>query len=273
MSTRHVFPLALALALAATCAPAQVSVIGDLSQDHEALPGETYEGMIVVRNDSKEPQEAKVYQTDYRFSADGTNTYGEPGSMTRSNARWITFSPSTMVIPPQATVTVNFTIVVPAATPAHDIAGSYWSMLMVEGVPKESRESSQKQNLQKPEMGIRQTLRYGIQIATHVVRGGTRSVRFMQTKLLATPGNTKVLQLDLENTGTLWIRPDVSVELFDEKGISRGKFAGALYRMYPGTSVRQSIDFGVVTPGSYKAVVVVDAGGDDVFGAQYTFTF
>ena len=69
------------------------------------------------------------------------------------------------------------------------------------------------------------------------------------------------------------MRPEMYVELFDERGASVGTFRGALYRMYPGTSVRQSIDLTTVPPGTYKALVVVDAGADDVFGAQYTLKF
>src|SRR3990172_2835595 len=48
-------------ALAAIClvavfssARSQVSVIGDLSQDKEARPGESYEGAILVKNDTDE---------------------------------------------------------------------------------------------------------------------------------------------------------------------------------------------------------------------------
>ena len=72
---------------------AQVSIIGELSQDKDALPGDVYTGTIVIRNDTNEPQEAKVYQTDYTFQFNGTNNYGEPGLLPRSNAKWIAFSP------------------------------------------------------------------------------------------------------------------------------------------------------------------------------------
>jgi len=69
------------------------------------------------------------------------------------------------------------------------------------------------------------------------------------------------------------MRPDVYVELFSEQGVSVGKFPGVKYRTYPGTSVRQSIDISSVAKGTYKALIVVDAGGDDVFGVQYTIKF
>jgi len=258
---------------AAFHAAAQVSIIGDLSQDRQAHPGETYDGSILVKNDSNEPQQAKVYQTDYLFSFDGTNNYAEAGTTARSNARWITFSPSFVVVPPLGTAAVNYSVAVPESLGRAAPAGSYWSMLMVEGVPKESPESSIGRKNDRTEMGLRQTLRYGIQIATHIAGTGKRSVTFLGARLMKAAGVGTVLQVDVENNGTLWFRPDVYVELFDAQGASRGKFAGQKFRMYPGTSVRQQIDLHTVAAGKYKALVVVDAGGDDVFGAQYVLEF
>ncbi|MGH2566987.1 MAG: hypothetical protein ACRDGA_01510, partial [Bacteroidota bacterium] len=140
------------------------------------------------------------------------------------------------------------------------------SMLMVEGIPTGSPESSAKRN----QMGILQTIRYGIQIATTIANSGARKIRFVDRKLVTNEKGERILQVDIENTGDLLMRPEMYVELFDERGTSLGKFRGASYRIYPGTSVRQSIDLTAIPKGSYKALVVVDAGGDDVFGAQYT---
>ena len=253
-------------------AAAQVSIIGDLSQDHEARPGQTYDGSILIKNDSPEPQQAKVYQSDYLFSYDGTSNYADPGSTPRSNARWIAFSPSFVVVPPGGTASVNYTVAVPESLGRSAPAGSYWSMLMVEGIPSDAPESSLKKN-DRPELGLRQTLRYGIQIATHIAGTGKRSVKFLGARLMRVGGVGTVLQVDVENNGTLWFRPEVYVELFDAAGTSHGKFAGQRFRMYPGTSVRQQIDLHTIPAGKYKALVVVDAGGDDVFGAQYMLEF
>jgi hypothetical protein len=254
-------------------AGAQVSIIGDLSQDHDAVPGESYSGSILVKNDSNEPQEAKLYQTDYLFFFDGTNNYAEPGSTPRSNARWVSFSPSFLILPPQGSVVVNYTVAVPKVLSGKEPAGSYWSMLMVEGISKESPESSLPKANKKAEMGVRQTLRYGIQIATHISGTGTKSIKFVQAKLVKGNQGETLLQVDLEDNGTLGFRPEVYVELFDGKGVSKGKFPGHRYRLYPGTSVRQMIELNGIPPGTYKALVVVDAGGEDVYGAQYTFDF
>lgn len=251
-------------------AGAQISIIGELSQDQEAPAGGSYQGEITVRNDGTEPQEAKVYQTDYLFFSDGTNQYGEPGSAPRSNARWVRFSPSYIVIPPQSSTAVNYTVSVPADSTGKNLIGTYWSMLMVEGIAPGSAESALTSKKKLAEMGVKQTLRYGIQIATTIAATGKKSVRFVDSKIIKGPKGAVALQVDLEDNGTLGIRPEVYAEIFNAKGESQGKFPGHRYRMYPGTSVRQAIDLGTLVPGTYKALVVVDAGGEDVFGAQYT---
>lgn len=248
----------------------QISVIGELSQDHETRPGEQYDGTITVKNDTNAPQEAKAYQTDYLFYSNGTNRYDEPGTTPRSNARWITFSPAFMTVPPQGTVVVNFTVNVPNDP---KLVGSYWSMLMVEGIPQSSPESSRPMEKKKTEMGIMQTIRYGIQIATHIANTGTKKVEFKDPKVVTKEKEGRVFQIDVENTGDLGIRPEVYVELFNDQGVSLGKFQGVRYRIYPGTSVRQTIDVSGVPKGNYKALLVVDAGGDDIFGAQYNLQF
>ena len=250
---------------------AQVSVIGELSQDRDAQPGTAYDGAVIVKNDGGTPAEVKIYQTDYLFSCQGTSTYGEPGTNPRSNAGWIRFSPSSVIIPPHATQPIAYTVTVPADAATRQLTGTFWSMLMIEGIAQGSPESSMPGK--KGEMGIRQTLRYGVQIATTIAHTGTKSVRYLQVKLVAGKTGGRALQIDIEDNGTLGFRPGVYVELFDAKGSSVGKFPGTSYRLYPGTSVRETIDVGSIVPGSYKALVVVDAGGEDVFGAQYSLDF
>ena len=70
-----------------------------MTQERQAKPGETYRGTIVLRNTGAAPAEAKVYQTDYSFAADGSNLYGAPGRLPRSNANWISLSRELVTIP------------------------------------------------------------------------------------------------------------------------------------------------------------------------------
>jgi len=251
---------------------AQISVLSELSNDRQASAGQTYEGSITVRNDSKEPTEIKVYQTDYTFACDRTTRYDDPGSATRSNAGWITFRPVRALVAARGFVEIHYTVSVPAADPTGaGLAGSYWSMLMVEEIGRGSPESSM--GAREIQMGLQQKFRFGIQLATHIAGTGEKGVQFLDPQLKMQPDSTYALEVSVLNTGTLWMRPEVYAELFDEFGVSKGKFPGKQLRLYPGTCVRQAITLPTLPAGAYKALVVVDGGGNEAFGAQFTVNF
>src|SRR3954463_6856780 len=81
-------------------AAAQIAVVGNAVDEHEAGPGQRYVSSITVRNLTAEPQPVRIYQTDYRFSADGTSNFDSAGTVARSNAAWVRPSASSITIPP-----------------------------------------------------------------------------------------------------------------------------------------------------------------------------
>jgi hypothetical protein len=247
-------------------AEAKVVIVGGLTHERTVKVGETYRGVIFVRNTDEEAQEAKLYQTDYQFFFDGRSIYDDPGNTPRSNADWIVFSPKRLTIPPQEEVAVNYTIKVPDDK---SLVGTYWSMLMVEGISKGSLEASV---LGKGALGIRQVVRYGIQMVTHIGGSGLGKLEFLDIKLLK-EGDRKLLKIDIENIGERWLKPLLWVELYTQQGILVGRFEGGRLRIYPGTSVRYEVDLSEVLKGEYKALVVADCSGDDLFGASYTLKF
>jgi len=205
-----VFFLVFILFLMSAQTEAEVGISSGLSQEREAQIGETYRDTIIIRNNGNRPQEVKIYQTDYLFFSDGTNIYGEPGKDLRSNANWITFSPHRLIIPPKETATINYTINVPDDK---SLMGTYWSMMMVEGIGEEHPEASTHPEEGKVLLGITQVVRYGIQIITHIEDTGSRELKFTETKLLAKEDEGRIFQIDLENTGERWLVPLLWVEL------------------------------------------------------------
>jgi len=251
------------LLLVPLAADAGIQVLGNLSQDLEVQPGRTYEGSLEVQNPSDKPAEIRLYQTDYFFYADGNVLYGEPGQLPRSNAKWITFTPQQAVIPAKESIVVRYTVTVPSD---ESLTGSFWSLLMVEEVPEGSPESTRPSSDQVS-VGIRQVFRYGVQIATTVGATGSRQIRFTQVRLAADK-EKRSLVVDLENTGERWLRAALWVELYDTEGRYVGRFEGGTHRLYPGTTARFPADLVGVRDATYKALIVADCGGDDVFGAD-----
>ena len=259
--------IAAAFVLAVAPVQAQIAVRSALSDDREVAAGTTYQGTVTVANTSAVAQQAKVYLTDYRFDAEGANEYAAPGSTPRSNAAWVRFNPSVLTLPPGQTLPVQYTVTVPPE--AAERGGSFWSLLMVEAVPPDAPESTLGASTGEPQYGVRPVLRYGVQVATHVRGTGAVGVGFAGTELVRDEGGAHRLRVDVANTGTRMVRPEVWAEVFDAAGVSRGRLEGTVSRIYPGTSVRQQIRLGALPGGTYKALVVVDAGGDDVYGAEY----
>ena len=251
-------------------AVAGIAVVGGLTHEKVSKASETYRGIIFIKNPGEEPQEVKIYQTDYLFFSDGRNIYGEPGKDPRSNAGWITLNPSRTIIQPGDKSEVSYTVKLPNDKA---LVGTYWSMIMIEGIGKDSPESELGEP-QKGEVkvGIRTIIRYGIQMITHINNTGTRKLKILTTKLVKEE-EKRTLQVDIENIGERFLRPLLWAELYDEKGNYIGRFEGGQLRTYPGTSVRFKVDLSAVPEGKYKTLVVADCGSDDLFGATYNLEF
>jgi len=234
-----------------------ISVVGELTREKVAGPGERYEGRIEILNSGQNEEEVKVYQSDYLYFADGRNEYGEPGRVPRSNSKWIEFSPRQFVLPAGEKGIVNYIVRVPKSD---TLSGTYWSMLMVEPVRKlDPRTFTQGQ------FGIYTVFRYGIQMVTNINDTGIKSLKYSNIKLEKDSLNYMV-QFDLENNGERRLKATLWVELWDTNGKYVGKFSGNEARPFPGTSSRQEIHLPNVRPGTYKALLVADCGGEDVFG-------
>lgn len=258
---KHLLSLAAAALLAIpSLAAAQVAVISSTLEERPAAPGERYTGTVRVRNTSGQPQQARIYQTDYRFLADGRTFYEQPGTDPRSNAAWVQFSPSRITLAPGEEAAVSYTVAVPAGG---DVRGSFWSVLMVETVQPEARAAGRG-------VGITPSIRYAVQVATHVGQAERRIA--LEGARLTNEGGQRALEVDVVNTGEQADRLELRVDLFDADGAPAGRLASSRGLVYPGTSIHQRFEFPALPPGTYRALLVVDTGADEVFGAEYTLT-
>lgn len=263
--------LKLVIAALAFSAPvaahAQIAVLSSTVEEKTAAPGEKYSGTIVVSNPGATPQVARIYQTDYRFAADGTAHYDDPGTTTRSNAPWVTPQATRIVVPPNSQVAVPYSIAVPVSD---SLKGTYWSMIMVEGAPNEPTAGGAGG---KPAVAVGAVMRYAIQLATHIRNTGTRTVQFTSPSASKATNGNAVLDVDMTDTGERAFRPTLWVEVYDAQGALKGKAKQSRGLLYPGTSLHQHFDLGQLPSGTYKAVIFADTGEDAVFATQYTISY
>jgi hypothetical protein len=250
--------------LAAAPVSAQLAVLGNTVEERMIAPGEAYVGTIVVRNVTQTPQPVRVYQTDYTFQADGTSHFDEPGTSRRSNAKWITTSTSSLILPASGEVTLSYSL----KAPQNDsLSGAYWSAIMIEAAPTAAPAAT------RGRVGLSAVLRYAVQISTQIRESGSRSVNFANQHFVPETDGSRTLQVDVANNGERAYHPLLWTELYDSTGTMRARVKQQRGLLYPGTSLRQSFSLGKLPPGTYKAVVFADIGDDAISAAQYHLKF
>lgn len=235
---------------------ASVSLLGPLAREHTVALGEKFEGVILLRNSGSEATTVRIYQTDYAYFADGTNDFGAPGRVARSNASWITVSSTLLKVPAGQTLDFSYSGRVPKNA---TLPGSYWSIIMIENVaPLEDSVRGE---------GVQTLARYGVQVVTQIGETGKRSVRFAKNEFLRQDAKAYAL-LDLENDGDCLIFPKLWIELYDSAGNKLGRFDTGSMRIYPGCSARYRVELPGVPAGAYNALVFVDCGHDQMVGTR-----
>ncbi len=239
-----------------TPAFSSIVVVNGLTHIHEVSKGQIVRGQIEIQNAGFENRAVRVYKKDYLFSHEGEVYYNEPGSNLRSNANWIDFSPSYLELEPQQKTVINYEVTIPEG---EELTGSYWSVLMVEGILPISPELPQNG------LNISTVMRYAVQIATNLEDSGKNNLEFVEAKLDRVDGN-RVGSIALVNSGERLLVPEVSIELFNSEGKSVSVVKAPKKKIYPGTSTRFYLDLADLPKGQYQAIVLADCSEEDVFG-------
>ncbi|MDZ7723179.1 MAG: hypothetical protein U5R06_10340 [candidate division KSB1 bacterium] len=251
----------LAFLISAGFVHSGIVVLGGLTHEQQLSPGEEYKGVVELENLTDEPGRVRIYQTDYFFNAAGETHYPEPGSLDRSNAEWIEFTPKELIIEPRQRTVVNYQLTVPES---ESLSGTYWSMLMVENVPEIDPDQ-----IRDDAVTVQSRIRYGIQMVTNIGATGTKKITFLQTEFVEKE-NRFFLQVDYENKGTRILRPLMNLEVYNDDGELVGRFEHKKQKSYPGTSNRIHIELEDVQTGTYQALLIADCGQDDLFGIRFT---
>jgi hypothetical protein len=243
---------------------ASVEVMGTLKHLHNVNPGDVIKGSITIQNNDTTDQEVRVYQTDLLYNFQDKTFYDEPGGNKRSNASWIQFSPKSVILKGKEVRNIEYEIKIPKND---SLKGTYWSVLMVEGVTP--IDPAQKGNL-----NIRTVTRYAVQLVTEMGDKGIGDLKFMEPTLIRKDNNRLYLAIDLTNEGDHYIAPEVSIEFYDENGASVKTFTASKKGLYPTTSTRFMLDLdGLPSKKTYKAMIVAAGSDNDVFGLEYTLYF
>src|SRR5262245_22860789 len=96
---------------------------------------------VAVSNDGHTPVPMRGTVMDLWFDPrTNEKVFAPPGTLPRSASNWITFVPSTFIVPPHGTAKVKLVI-----TPPADVDGGSYAVLFVESKPELARAASDGQ--------------------------------------------------------------------------------------------------------------------------------
>ena len=254
--------LPLLLLATATGARAQFYVQSSLIDDHKAVAGETVDGVVPLVNETDAPVRVRLYLTDYRYRADGTTEYPDPGTDPSSAAPWVSVGSPEVTVPPRSRTDVGYRVRVPASATS---AETRWCLLMIEAVG----DGPDPAGTARQRVGLDRRVRFGVQIAV-TLGDPLADVELLDAGLATEPGGGPVLWTDVGNAGAGATETRVSLDLFDAEGRPHGRIEGSDARLYPGTSFRHRVSLGGVPEGTYQGLLVVDTGRGESVGTQLT---
>jgi P pilus assembly chaperone PapD len=259
MRTRYL--LVLFVALLACSASASIGV-GPLTLIIEAGPGGSSSGYFKVINDGQNPEDITISLADWSLGLDGGIQFAEPGTVERSLANWISYSPATFRLEPGQIQRVDFTITVPS-----EKSGDHWTLFFVEG--SEVTPVAQTTGALTTSVGVK--VRYGVKLFQRDPEA-TRIGQITGMELLATdPLKLKVVFAS-NGDGVLW-RVTGRVEIRNSTGAAVRTLEIEEFTVLPGGERELVLEDkgGRLAAGDYIALAIIDFGGDYLVGHQLQF--
>lgn len=237
---------------------ASIIVLNGLTHENQINPGDTYRGTIQIQNTGKKGKSVRVYLKDYWFSYTGESKHDPGGTLERSNASWITYTPELLTLDSSEVAAIDFEVKIPADD---SLKGTYWSVIMVEGItPPDTTNLEQG-------VKINTAIRYAVQIISNVGSGYKSDLKFLGVEL-GKQEDQNVLHVAMENIGECILKPEMNLELFDEAGNTVGVIRAEKRKTLPGTSVLASLILEGIKPGNYNGVLIADCGEDRLYGTN-----
>lgn len=178
-------------------------------------PGDTFTGTIPVMNPSDEPVALRIYLGNRIRIPEKTSGYpwGDEGyNEPRSSVDWMIFSPERMTLEPGETRDVVYEVNVPEDP---TLEGSYWGVIFIEGIPEEEPDIVAGEG--ETAIGIKTIFRYAIGIYTTIEGTEILEATFTSLNLEQAEGGFDAIAV-LENSGNIYMRPEVWLELTDTTG-------------------------------------------------------
>lgn len=229
----------------------------------DAKPGDTIPVKLTLVNERDVVEKIDLKPVDYSCNAKGEHFYDEPADSTRSSAKWIDIPSHRVEIPAKGQVEVLYTIQVPNNPELH---GTYWNVILIEPTDplpaKNEKKDDQFQLLVK--------IRYAYHVVVNIGKGDP-SLKILDKTLTEQDGK-QLYFLDVANNGDFFLNPKLTLKAYNDKGQLINTFTDQEQRIYPGSSVRYTLDISNLKPDHYTGFLLLDNGDKHLFGDRFELT-
>ncbi|MBN3038637.1 MAG: hypothetical protein JW869_04380, partial [Candidatus Omnitrophica bacterium] len=216
-------------------------------------------GTIAVENPSEVTAFVSVYVEDWLYSstADGSKNFFPPGTTDLSCAKWITFGPAELQIPPFGKQAITYSVSCPS-----DADGAHYAVLFFE---TSLGETEDEQGVSVNVMGRLGSL-FVVEPEGTVNRDAKLTNLSVNGKLSSDSEAKLSIQLNLENTGNVDFASEGTFYIMDDQGliVARGELSpcytlpgdkGTIYSNVSKASPSQ------IPAGEYDLIITIDIGG------------
>jgi P pilus assembly chaperone PapD len=260
MSRMPIYLCLLLLLVPATAARARMDLeLSPIRAELQIDAGVAETNVVQVRNVGDQPVRVRAYLQDWTLGRQGEPQFCRPGSQKKSLAPWLEINPTDFQIRPGQTGEIRYTITVPPGA----ASGTYWTALMVEGMPALTGPPSPKK------MALHG--RFAVMLYETV---GRPEIKAQFQDFQVTPGRQKLtFSLSLANAGQGHIRPRRSkILLRNQQGQEVAQVEIPDAPVLPGSSREIVWDQEIkLPPGQYLAEARLDIGRRDILVRQQSF--
>ncbi len=219
-------------------------------------PGGSDYGEIIVENYSEEERRMKLYLEDWYYipGGDGAKEFLPAGTLSRSCASWISFSPAEFTIPPFGKQRVSYSI----KAPQDAESGGYYSALFFETIIGDMSRNEISEGQSGLNLAVRVASLFYVEVSGNI----RRTAEFENLALKRdNPNSPLLIELELLNTGNVDITAGGTFHIMDDQGViyARGEF-NKVYT-FPKDKAKLVAKWKEdIKPGSYYLVLTLDLG-------------
>lgn len=220
-----------------------------------AVPGATLRDRVLVTNGAGAPATLELYAVDAVTGQTSGAVFPNRDTPPRGPGSWLKLAQDGVVVPPGATLPVDFELRVPAdARPGQYLAG-----IVAQPPPGAATPQSTTLGSNQGEVQVATTTRVVVAVAVTVPGPVERKITVVGVRSASGPLGTQMV-VTVRNDGTVLVKPQGTLRLKDDGGNVRTAIPLRMDTILPGGSADFTVGWPPeLPPGDYRADVVLDA--------------